>query len=282
LSCKILIIEAGRVGSRKNIGQRKETAPITNLLERQDVIVDHIFFTPEKVTNLLMQYDGRVDAIINRISKEDMEPLDESYLNFLTKMENSGSMLLSDPDTINKMGSDNLTEILAGIDIIAQDKDIYRQGRNNPKDIVRLLMVGDSPTYIIKKKQGFNHDVSSPGGFSGDNSRFESIDQWSNLIRKFEKDFPLMLNSLNQQEWPALWTADFILGKNSAGQDKYYLNAMDCACVDFSENLNLGIQEKFVEEVMDRLNERDITKPKNPNRSKTKTGEHKVSAVFLL
>ena len=49
-----------------------------------------------------------------------------------------------------------------------------------------------------------------------------------------------------------IWTADFMLDDAEDGGDTYVLGEINCSCVGFTSELDMGIQELVAEEAIKR------------------------------
>lgn len=61
---------------------------------------------------------------------------------------------------------------------------------------------------------------------------------------------------LGEKEVPLIWVADFILDSDYDSKkkdDKYILIGINCNCVGFTTQLDMGIQEAVAEEAIARI-----------------------------
>ena len=54
---------------------------------------------------------------------------------------------------------------------------------------------------------------------------------------------------------PLIWTADFMLDDGENGEDTYVLGEINCSCVGFTSELDMGIQEMVADEAIRRVEE---------------------------
>ena len=56
---------------------------------------------------------------------------------------------------------------------------------------------------------------------------------------------------------PLIWTASFMLADDDeTGEDTYVLGEINCSCVGFTSELDMGIQEMVAEEAIKRVEEK--------------------------
>lgn len=115
---------------------------------------------------------------------------------------------------------------------------------------IRVLMVGEKPMFVVHKKPAEGADAFSATLFSGATYTYDSPDHWPRLIAAFEADLPLIRERFGAEHLPLIWTADFILDTDEQGQDRYVLGEMNCSCVGFTSQLDLGIQDAVAEEII--------------------------------
>jgi hypothetical protein len=108
---------------------------------------------------------------------------------------------------------------------------------------IRILMVGAKPIFVVHKKPAENADAFSATLFSGAKYTYDKPEKWQHLVDFFLSKVDLIKNTLNEKEPPLIWTADFILEWTTDKKDKYILGEINCSCVGFTNQLDLGIQE---------------------------------------
>jgi hypothetical protein len=104
-------------------------------------------------------------------------------------------------------------------------------------------MVGAKPIFVVHKKPAENADAFSATLFSGAKYTYDKPEKWQHLVDFFLSKVDLIKNTLNEKEPPLIWTADFILEWTTDKKDKYILGEINCSCVGFTNQLDLGIQE---------------------------------------
>jgi hypothetical protein len=118
---------------------------------------------------------------------------------------------------------------------------------------IRLLMVGEKPVFAIHKKPKKDNEAFSATLFSGAEYTYSKPENWKPLVEVFQKNLPLIFEKLGNVKVPLLWTADFILDDDENQNDKYVLSEVNCSCVGFSTQLDLGIQDLIAEEAVERV-----------------------------
>lgn len=105
---------------------------------------------------------------------------------------------------------------------------------------IRLLMLKNHPINVVHKKPSDAEDAFSATLFSGAQYRYDSPEQWGELVQSFLNQLPEITKMLGGYDLPLIWTADFILDTNLDGSDKYILGEMNCSCVGFTSQLELA------------------------------------------
>ncbi len=73
-------------------------------------------------------------------------------------------------------------------------------------------------------------------------------------MEMFAEARPVIAEKLSDDEVvPLIWTADFMLDDAEDGSDTYVLGEINCSCVGFTSELNMGIQEKVAAEAIARV-----------------------------
>lgn len=105
---------------------------------------------------------------------------------------------------------------------------------------LRVLMIGEYPSYIIHKKPVTTSGSFSATLFSGATYSYHSPEEYTELISLVVKSLPIIKSELGTTQLPLIWTADFILDTADDGSDIYVLSEVNCSCVGIPENL-IGI-----------------------------------------
>lgn len=107
---------------------------------------------------------------------------------------------------------------------------------------IRLFMLRDKPVHVVHKKPADSEDAFSATLFSGAQYRYDSPEEWEELVQNFLTQLPQVTNLLGNYDLPLIWTADFMLDTDEAGNDCYILGEMNCSCVGFTSELTLAHQ----------------------------------------
>lgn len=118
---------------------------------------------------------------------------------------------------------------------------------------IRILLVGPHPVFVVHKKPAAGGDNFSATLFSGATYTYDSPDKWQNLVDMFDKVRPVIAEKLGGANIPLIWTADFMLDTAPDGSDTYVLGEINCSCVGFTSELDMGIQEMVAKEAISRV-----------------------------
>lgn len=125
---------------------------------------------------------------------------------------------------------------------------------------IRILMVGETPIFVVHKKPADAADAFSATLFSGAKYTYDSPEKWQGLVDMFIGSLPTISDKLGGYDIPLIWTGDFMLDYDKNMNDKYVLGEINCSCVGFTSHLDQGIQEKVAEEAI-RLTEKNHCVP---------------------
>jgi hypothetical protein len=102
---------------------------------------------------------------------------------------------------------------------------------------IRVLLVNDKPISVVHKKP--QEGQFSATLFSGAKYKYESPDEakWKDVIKLTLDGLKDLKPYLNGQNYPLLWTMDYILDYNEDGSDKYVLSEINCSCVGITTEL---------------------------------------------
>ena len=118
---------------------------------------------------------------------------------------------------------------------------------------IRILLVGNEPVFIVHKKPAEGGDNFSATLFSGAKYTYDKPESWPELLEMFDKARPVIAEKLGDtKDVPLIWTADFMLDDAPDGTDTYVLGEINCSCVGFTSELDMGIQEKVAAEAIRR------------------------------
>lgn len=120
---------------------------------------------------------------------------------------------------------------------------------------IRILMVGPHPVFVVHKKPAEGGDNFSATLFSGAKYTYDKPEKWQDLIDLFADARPVIAEKLGGDNIPLIWTADFMLDTLADGSDGYVLGEINCSCVGFTSELDMGIQELVAQEAIKRCEE---------------------------
>jgi hypothetical protein len=115
---------------------------------------------------------------------------------------------------------------------------------------IRILMVGESPVFVVHKKPADAADAFSATLFSGAKYTYDDPSKWQELVDMFLGSIPTITSKLGDYDVPLIWTADFMLDWDDDKNDTYVLGEINCSCVGFTSHLDMGIQDKVADEVV--------------------------------
>lgn len=118
---------------------------------------------------------------------------------------------------------------------------------------IRILLVGNTPIFVVHKKPAEGQDAFSATLFSGAKYTYDKPEKWQSLVDLFNSSLPIISEKLGGFDIPLIWTADFMLDWDENKKDKYVLGEINCSCVGFTSHLDYGIQEIVAEEVIRRV-----------------------------
>ncbi|AGG66095.1 Cj0069 family protein [Corynebacterium callunae] len=120
---------------------------------------------------------------------------------------------------------------------------------------IRILLVGPHPVFVVHKKPAEGGDNFSATLFSGAKYTYDKPEQWQDLIDEFAEARPVIAEKLGGDNIPLIWTADFMLDTAPDGSDTYVLGEINCSCVGFTSELDMGIQQLVASEAIKRIEE---------------------------
>lgn len=118
---------------------------------------------------------------------------------------------------------------------------------------IRILLVGPHPVFVVHKKPAAGGDNFSATLFSGAKYTYDKPESWQDLVDMFAQARPVIAEKLGGDNIPLIWTADFMLADAADGGDTYVLGEINCSCVGFTSELDMGIQELVAKEAISRV-----------------------------
>ncbi|AKE40678.1 Uncharacterised protein [Corynebacterium kutscheri] len=123
---------------------------------------------------------------------------------------------------------------------------------------IRILLVGPHPVFVVHKKPAAGGDNFSATLFSGAQYTYDQPEAWSELVDMFAHARPVIAEKLGGDNIPLIWTADFMLADGENGEDTYVLGEINCSCVGFTSELDMGIQELVAKEAIERVEKKFV------------------------
>ncbi len=118
---------------------------------------------------------------------------------------------------------------------------------------IRILLVGPHPVFVVHKKPASGGDNFSATLFSGATYTYDPPEAWQELVDLFDRARPVIAAKLGGDDIPLIWTADFMLADAPDGSDAYVLGEINCSCVGFTSELDMGIQQLVAGEAISRV-----------------------------
>jgi len=105
---------------------------------------------------------------------------------------------------------------------------------------IRVLLVGKNPVSVVHKKP--QEGEFSATLFSGAKYKYESPDEpkWKEIVKQTKEGLKDIRPYLGGQDYPLLWTMDYILDYDKKGNDTYVLSEINCSCVGISTQLDVA------------------------------------------
>ena len=122
---------------------------------------------------------------------------------------------------------------------------------------IRILLVGEEPVFVVHKKPAEGGDNFSATLFSGAKYSYDTPEAWQDLVDMFAKARPVIAEKLGGDNIPLVWTADFMLADGEDGHDTYVLGEINCSCVGFTSELDMGIQQRVAAVAISRVEENE-------------------------
>lgn len=169
---------------------------------------------------------------------------------YLVRLQDDGSIISTEAVNNEKFYYDDIHEFVSKFEKnFDEDSEYaeYFQGKTGfvgcryleriSEGEIRILLVNDKAISVVHKKPqegGFSATL-----FSGAKYKYESPKE-----EKYKDVIALTLEGLNDlrpylqgQNFPLLWTMDYILDYNEDGSDKYILSEINCSCVGITTEL---------------------------------------------
>lgn len=117
----------------------------------------------------------------------------------------------------------------------------------------RVLLVGNTPCYVIHKKSTSGKFNFSTTLHSGSEYIYEDISKHPDLIDLVIVNINIILDKLNDSRpAPLLWSIDFI--RNTANGE-YFISEINCNCLGFTSLLDSEIPGMMADMILDRISD---------------------------
>ena len=128
---------------------------------------------------------------------------------------------------------------------------------------IRVLMLRDNIVNVVHKKPADDPDAFSATLFSGATYRYDSPEEWPQLLHLVEGNVKKLQESLGNYDLPLIWTIDFILDTDKeTKEDQYVLSEINASCVGFSTQLELS--ENIADEILNLIEAEDAVNQRWP------------------
>jgi len=169
---------------------------------------------------------------------------------YLVSKKDDGSIFTVEAVNNEKFYYDNIEEFLLKFEIHFDEDDenaAYFQGKAGfvgcryleriSEGEIRVLLVNNKAVSVVHKKP--QEGEFSATLFSGAKYKYESPEdpKWKDVIKLTKNGLKDLKPYLAGQNYPLLWTMDYILDYNEDGSDKYVLSEINCSCVGITTEL---------------------------------------------
>jgi len=169
---------------------------------------------------------------------------------YLVRLQDDGSIVSTEAVNNEKYYYDDIHEFISKFEKNFEDDTEYAeyfQGKTGfvgcryleriVEGEIRVLLVNDKPISVVHKKP--QEGEFSATLFSGAKYKYESPkeEKWKEVINLTNKGLKDLKPFLKGQNYPLLWTMDYILDYKKDGSDKYVLSEINCSCVGITTEL---------------------------------------------
>jgi glutathione synthase/RimK-type ligase-like ATP-grasp enzyme len=169
---------------------------------------------------------------------------------YLVSKKDDGSIFSVEAVNNEKYYYENIDEFLQKFEVKFEDESenaAYFKGKTGfvgcryleriSEGEIRVLLVNDKAISVVHKKP--QEGEFSATLFSGAKYNYESPDdpKWKDVVKLTMKGLKDLKPFLNGQNYPLLWTMDYIMDYNEDGSDKYVLSEINCSCVGITTEL---------------------------------------------
>jgi hypothetical protein len=169
---------------------------------------------------------------------------------YLVSKKDDGSIFTVEAVNNEKFYYDNIQEFLEKFEAnfdLDDENAAYFQGKAGfvgcryleriAEGEIRVLLVNDKAVSVVHKKPqdgGFSATL-----FAGAEYKYESPEdaKWKDVVNLTKDGLKELTPYLRGQNFPLLWTMDYILDYKEDGSDKYVLSEINCSCVGITTEL---------------------------------------------
>jgi len=218
-------------------------------------------------TDFVRKFPADLDVHGIRVLKTNYGSTGEGV--YLVSKKDDGSIFSVEAVNNDKYYYDNINEFLEKFEVKFEEESenaAYFKGKTGfvgcryleriAEGEIRVLLVNDKAISVVHKKP--QEGEFSATLFSGAKYKYESPEdpKWKDVVDLTKKGLKDIKTFLNGQNYPLLWTMDYILDYNEDGTDKYVLSEINCSCVGITTEL------QYAEEVAKVFTPREEKKAK--------------------
>jgi len=194
------------------------------------------------------------------LDKHDIRVLKTNYGStgegvYLVSKKEDGSIFTVEAVNNEKFYYENIQEFLEKFESKFEHDDEYAayfQGKTGfvgcrylqriSEGEVRVILVNDKPVSVVHKKP--QDGEFSATLFSGAQYKYDSPDEekWKEVVKLTKNGLKDIKKFLSGQNYPLLWTMDYILDYNKDKTDKYVLSEINCSCVGITTELQYATE----------------------------------------
>ncbi|GGD42056.1 hypothetical protein GCM10012288_15330 [Malaciobacter pacificus] len=169
---------------------------------------------------------------------------------YLVRLQDDGSIISTEAVNNEKYYYDDIHEFISKFEKNFEEDNEYAeyfQGKTGfvgcryleriSEGEIRVLLVNDKPISVVHKKP--QDGAFSATLFSGAKYNYESPNEekWKDVVTLTIEGLKDLKPYLAGQNYPLLWTMDYILDYDENGNDKYILSEINCSCVGITTQL---------------------------------------------
>jgi hypothetical protein len=200
-------------------------------------------------TDFVSKFPAHLEKYGIRVLKTNYGSTGEGV--YLVSKKDDGSIFSVEAVNNQKFYFDDIDEFLHKFEVNFEEDDehaAYFQGKAGfvgcryleriSEGEIRVLLVNDKAISVVHKKP--QEGEFSATLFSGAQYKYESPEdpKWKDVVKLTQKGLKKHIKPfLMGQNYPLLWTMDYILDYNKDGSDKYVLSEINCSCVGITSDL---------------------------------------------